>query len=275
MKITIVGLGLIGASMAKAFAPRAHVAGIDASSRTVRQALDEGVIAEGSTDTAVASGSDVVVLAVPVGSVVETAWKVIRHIGEDTVLTDTGSTKAHIVESIDLVFPSFVGSHPIAGKEKPGYNNSQPDLFNGAMTIITPTEKTRTECIDRVQKLWEACGSTTHIMDPAGHDRLMAVISHLPHLLSYASMRLADDLHIHRQLLGAGFRDFTRIAASDPVMWRDIFFDNKDNILPLIDAYMDELKRLRSFIDGDRTQDLQDTLASYAQIRRALYGHTR
>lgn len=275
MKITIVGLGLIGASLAKAIGRGTHIAGIDASIRTVRQALDEGVIAEGSTDMALASGSDIVVLAVPVGSVVETAWKVIRHIGETTVLTDTGSTKAHIVESIELVFSSFVGSHPIAGKENPGYTNSQADLFNGAMTIITPTEKTSPECMETVRKLWESCGSTTHIMDPAIHDRLMAVISHLPHLLSYVSMSLADDLHIHRQLLGAGFRDFTRIAASDPIMWRDIFLDNKDNILPLIDSYVDELKNLRTLIDEGRTQELQDTLSSYAQIRRALYAHTR
>ncbi|HPJ08615.1 MAG TPA: prephenate dehydrogenase/arogenate dehydrogenase family protein, partial [Deltaproteobacteria bacterium] len=107
------------------------------------------------------------------------------------------------------------------------------------------------------------------------HDRLMAMISHLPHLLSYVSMRLADDLHLHRQFLGAGFRDFTRIAASDPIMWRDIFLDNKDNILPLIDAYMEELDRLRTLIDGNRARELQDTLSSYARIRRALYGHTR
>lgn len=275
MKITIVGLGLIGASMAKALSGKARIAGVDSNGRTVHRALDEGVVAEGSTDMSVASGSNVVVLAVPVGSVVETAWRVIRHIGEDTVLTDTGSTKAHIVESIDLVFPCFVGSHPIAGKEFPGYASSQADLFHGSMTIITPSERTRADCIGRVQELWEACGSTTRIMDTASHDRLMAVISHLPHLLSYASMRLADDLHIHRQLLGAGFRDFTRIAASDPLMWRDIFLDNKDNILPLVDAYMDELKRLRTLIEEDRASDLQDTLSSCAQIRRDLYGNTR
>ncbi|HNQ85948.1 MAG TPA: prephenate dehydrogenase [Deltaproteobacteria bacterium] len=275
MKITIVGLGLIGASMAKALGRVALVAGVDTSGRTVRQAMDEGVIAEGSVDTAVASGSDVVVLAVPVGSVVETAWRVIRHIGDDTVLTDTGSTKAHIVESIERIFPSFVGSHPIAGREDPGYASSRADLFDGAATIITPTEKTRPGCIDRVRTLWETCGSTTHTMDPAGHDRLMAMVSHLPHLLSYVSMRLADDLHLHRQFLGAGFRDFTRIAASDPIMWRDIFLDNKDNILPLIDAYMEELDRLRTLIDEDRAPELQDTLSSYARIRRALYGHTR
>lgn len=275
MKITIVGLGLIGASMAKALAGRARVAGVDADSRTIHRAIRDGVVVEGSTDMSIASGSGFVVISVPVGSVVATAREVIRHVGDDTVITDTGSTKAHIVESIDAMSPSFVGSHPIAGKENPGYDSSQADLFNGSLTIITPSDRTRPDCIEKVRILWDMCGSTTHVMDPASHDRLMAVISHMPHLLSYASMSLADDLHIHRQLLGAGFRDFTRIAASDPIMWRDIFFDNKDNILPLIDTYMVELKRLRTLIDENRDQDLQETLASYAQIRRALYGHTR
>ncbi|HWR68662.1 MAG TPA: prephenate dehydrogenase [Desulfomonilia bacterium] len=275
MKLTIIGLGLIGASMAKAMKATAHIAGVDDSSRIVRQALEEGVIVEGSTDMAVASGSDVVVIAVPVGSIVDTARKVIRHIDENTVLTDTGSTKARIVESIDLDFPSFVGSHPIAGKENPGYAHSQADLFRGAMAIITPAGNTRQGCIDSIKRLWESCGASIRIMDPFVHDRLMAVISHMPHLLSYASMRLADDLRIHRQLLGAGFRDFTRIAASDPVMWRDIFFDNRDNILPLIDTYMEELKHLRTLIEENKARDLHDTLSSYAHIRRALYGHSR
>lgn len=275
MKVTIVGLGLIGASVAKALKGKAHIAGVDAGGSTVRQALNEGVIAEGSTDMAVASGSDVVVIAVPVGSIVDAAWRVIRHVTDNAVITDTGSTKAHIVESIDHIYPSFVGSHPIAGKELPGYAHSQADLFSGAVTIITPSEKTRNDCIGRVQSLWEECGSSTRIMDTLTHDRLMAVISHMPHLLSYASMKLADDLHIHRQLLGAGFRDFTRIAASDPVMWRDILFDNKENILPLLDAYIEELELLRTLIDGDRKQDLHKALSSYARIRRTLYGDSR
>jgi prephenate dehydrogenase len=275
MKVTIVGLGLIGASIAKALRSNAHITGIDMNRRTVKQAIEDGVIAEGGTDMAKASGSDVVIIAVPVGSVVDASWRVIKCIKEDTILTDTGSTKAHIVESLDRVFPSFVGSHPIAGKENPGYVHSQEDLFKNAMTIITPSASTRQECVEKVKLLWETCGSKTHIMDPEKHDRLMAIISHMPHLLSYVSMSMAGNLHIHRQLLGAGFRDFTRIAASDPHMWRDIFLDNKENILPLIDTYMEELKFIRSLIDEGKIQDLEKLLSTYAQIRRGLYGDSR
>lgn len=275
MRFAVIGLGLIGASIAKALHTSATIAGIDADSSPVQLALAEGVIAEGSTDMALAAGSDMVILAVPVCSVVDAALRVIPFIDRGTVLTDTGSTKASIVESIDKVFPSFVGSHPIAGKENPGYTASQGDLFRNAMTIITPSPDTCPECIEKVRQLWESCGSQTHIMDPVTHDRLMAVISHMPHLLSYASMKMASDLHIHRQLLGAGFRDFTRIAASDPIMWRDIFLNNKENLLPLIDDYMEELRFLRGLIEGDEKLMLEQTLADYAKIRRGLYGDTR
>ncbi len=275
MKVTIIGLGLIGASIAKALRDTAHITGIDMSNQVIRQALEDGVISDGGTDMAIASGSDIVIIAVPVGSIVDEAVRVIRHISENTVLTDTGSTKAHIVRSIDKVFPSFVGSHPIAGKENPGYTHSQSDLFKDAMTIITPSASTRQDCIVKVKQLWETCNSRTHIMDPVKHDQLMAIISHMPHLLSYASMSMAGDLHIHKQLLGAGFRDFTRIAASDPLMWRDIFLENKDNILPLIDKYVEELKFVRTLIEEGNTKDLEKALSSYAQIKRGLYGDSR
>lgn len=275
MKITIVGLGLIGASIAKALNGKAQITGIDMNSLTVQQALLDGVISQGGTDMILAAGSDMAIIAVPVMSIVETALGLIRHIDEGTVLTDTGSTKAHIVQSIDKVWQSFVGSHPIAGKENPGYASSQAGLFHSAMTIITPSSTTRSDCIKKVQWLWESCGSLTSAMNPERHDQLMAVISHMPHLLSYVSMNMAGDINIDKKLLGAGFRDFTRIAASDPVMWRDIFLDNKDNILPLIDWYMEELRKVRFIIEQGKGKELEDTLSAYAHIRRGLYGNSR
>ncbi len=275
MKIAVIGLGLIGASLAKALGQKALIIGIDQSSLVIRQALEDKVISEGGTDLSLTSSCDMVILAVPVGSIIETALRVIGHIGKDTIITDTGSTKAVIVEQIDRAFPSFVGSHPIAGKENPGYTHSQADLFTNAMTIITPSESTRHDCMEKVRQMWEDCGSKTHIMDPEKHDRLMAIISHMPHLLSYTSMSMAGDLHIHRQLLGAGFRDFTRIAASDPIMWRDIFLDNRENILPLIDSYMKELNYIRTLIDECRSEELEAALSSYAQIKRGLYADSR
>jgi prephenate dehydrogenase len=275
MKIAIAGLGLIGASLAKALRGKAEIIGIDADRKTVDQAVAEGVICSGGTDMSLVAGCEMAVIAVPVGSIVQLAGQAAEYLQDGAVLTDTGSTKANIVKSIDRFWPWFVGSHPIAGKENPGYASSQPDLFRSAMTIITPGGDTRQECVEKTSRLWESCGSRTCTMDPEQHDGLMAVISHMPHLLSYVSMGLAEEIMIHRELLGAGFRDFTRIAASDPVMWRDIFLENSGKILPLIDRYIAELSAMRSIIEKGRGSDLEKTLSAYARIRRGLYGDSR
>jgi prephenate dehydrogenase len=275
MKLTVVGLGLIGASVAKTLAGKAAITGIDRDPATVEQALGQGVISRGGQDLSLARGSDLVLIAVPVGSVVETARNLIPHLDEGTVVTDTGSTKEGIVDAVDALWPCFVGSHPIAGKENPGFGASQADLFSGRVTILTPGRATEGSSLGRVRELWEACGSRVVEMDPGKHDELMAKISHMPHLLSFASMGFAQDLHIHRDLLGAGFRDFTRIAASDPVMWRDIFLANRGHILKLIDGYIEELRAMAGMISGGRAEDLEDMLRTYASIRRDLYENTR
>jgi prephenate dehydrogenase len=275
MKLAIVGLGLIGASIARALAGKADITGIDQDASTVEKALAEGVISRGGGDLSLAAGCDTAVIAVPVGSIVPVAGELAVHLDPGTVLTDTGSTKTDIVEAIDSFWPCFVGSHPIAGKENPGYEASQGDLFSGRVAIVTPVSRTEGICINRVKALWEACGSRVVEMDPPMHDELMAKISHMPHLLSFASMGFAHDLHIHRDLLGAGFRDFTRIAASDPVMWRDIFLANKGHILKLIRDYVHELETMGGMIENDAADALEGLLRTYSSIRRDLYEHSR
>jgi len=275
MKITVVGLGLIGASLAKALAGRAEITGIDCDRGVIERALREGVVSRGGSDFSLARGSEIVVIALPVGSIVEAARKLAPYLSAGTPVTDTGSTKTHIVSGIDAFWPCFVGSHPIAGKENPGYLASQANLFAGRACIITPQLHTPHDCIQRVKQLWGDCGARVTLMDPLKHDKLMAVISHMPHLLSFTSMSLAGDLHIHRDLLGAGFRDFTRIAASDPIMWRDIFLDNRDEILKLLDGYIRELSSMRHLIDGRDSAGLEERLRNYSTIRRGLYEDNR
>ncbi|HPW69334.1 MAG TPA: prephenate dehydrogenase [Deltaproteobacteria bacterium] len=275
MKIAVIGLGLIGASLAKSLAGRAEITGIDRDPGVVDMAMLDRVISRGGGDPSLASGCDMAVIALPVGSIVDAARSLLPHLGPDTPLTDTGSTKARIAREIESFWPCFVGSHPIAGKENPGYCASQSDLFAGRPCIITPGAHTQQECVHQVRQIWEACGSRVTIMDPMEHDRLMAVISHMPHLLSFASMGLAGDLHIHRGLLGAGFRDFTRIAASDPVMWRDIFLDNSGHILKLLDNYVRELGLMREIIGGRDASALEERLRTYSMIRRNLYEDNR
>ncbi len=275
MKIAVIGLGLIGASLAKSLAGRAEITGIDRDPGVVDKAMRDRVIFRGGDDPSLARGCDMAVIALPVGSIVDAARSLLPHLGPDTPVTDTGSTKARIAREIESFRPCFVGSHPIAGKENPGYCASQPDLFAGRPCIITPGAHAPEECVRRVRQLWEACGSRVTSMDPVQHDGLMAVISHMPHLLSFASMGLAGDLHIHRGLLGAGFRDFTRIAASDPVMWRDILLDNSGHILKLLDDYVRELGLMRELIDSLDAAGLEERLRTYSTIRRNLYEDNR
>ncbi len=275
MKIAVIGLGLIGASLAKSLAGRAEITGIDRNPDIVDKAVRDGVISQGGDDPSLARGCDMTVISLPVGSIVDAARELRLHLGPDAPVTDTGSTKARISREIESFWPCFVGSHPIAGKENPGYSASQPDLFAGRPCIITPGTHAPQECVQQVRQLWETCGSRVTIMDPIQHDELMAVISHMPHLLSFASMGLAGDLHIHRGLLGAGFRDFTRIAASDPVMWRDILLDNSKHILKLLDDYVLELGLMRDLIGGRDAAGLEERLRTYSNIRRNLYEDNR
>lgn len=275
MKITIIGLGLIGSSIARAIHDKAEVTGIDTDQAVINQAISDNVIRHGGDDMSLASSSDMVVIAVPVGSITDTARRVIPYLQNTTTITDTGSTKADIVREMDAVWPCFVGGHPIAGRENPGYFSSQATLFQDAVTIITPSKTLSQHCIDKVTWLWTSCGSRVISMDPDKHDDLMAIISHMPHLLSFTSMGLAKDIHIYRELLGAGFRDFTRIAASDPVMWRDIFMANRDRILPLIDDYIQELSSMKEIISQKKPRELEDRLRTFATIRRELYENKR
>lgn len=275
MIVTVIGLGLIGASVAKALSGKARIIGIDTHAEAIEQALGHGVIFQGGTDLSLARGSDLIVIAVPVGRIADVAKKLIIHLDPGTVVTDTGSTKEHIVTCMDELWPDFIGSHPIAGKENPGYWASEADLFSGKVVIITPSEKTRNGSREKVTRLWEACGSRVIEMNPQKHDQLMAIISHMPHLLSFTSMGIARELHIHRDLLGAGFRDFTRIAASDPVMWKDIFLANKQHILKLIDDYLQELSSMKELISTDGSDRLEEKLREYSTIRRDLYDNKR
>ncbi|HDP23875.1 MAG TPA: prephenate dehydrogenase [Deltaproteobacteria bacterium] len=270
MNIAIIGLGLIGASLAKALQGTARITGIDKNPETIRQALSEGVIVTGGDDPALCTRSDMVIVSVPVRSIVDAARAVIPHLRPGTIITDTGSTKARIVHEMASLWPDFLGSHPIAGRERSGYAASDAGLFSGAVVILTPGSSCETGIGERVTWLWKTCGAFTREMNPEEHDELMARISHMPHLLSFASMCLAEDLALHKQILGAGFRDFTRIAASDHLMWRDILLDNREHLLGLIDRYTEELTRIRSLMELGSEGALADTLARYAQIRSTL-----
>jgi prephenate dehydrogenase len=199
------------------------------------------------------------------------------HLPEGAVVTDVGSTKLALVRAAARILPDgvvFVGGHPIAGTENSGFDASFPELFDGARCILTPGENIPADAVSRVRALWEAVGSKVEIMDPAIHDRILAVISHLPHIVAYALVNAAAGAdRAHPGLLdytGGGFRDFTRIAASHSVMWRDICLDNRDEVLQAVDSFIEEVSHLRDLVRERDARGLEKAFEAARTVRRSL-----
>ena len=279
-RLCIIGTGLIGGSLARALREAGQcreVVGCSRNPAHLQQAVDLGVIDRFDTDPVQAvAGADMVLVAVPLGAM-EAIFTTLRgHLGADTVITDVGSAKAGVVEAARRGFgelpPGFVPGHPIAGTEQSGVAASFPELFRDRRVILTPLEETSADATARVRAMWEAAGAVVDEMDPAHHDVVLAATSHLPHVLAFTLVeslaRLGDSDEIFRYAAG-GFRDFTRIASSDPVMWRDICLANGDAILQMIDRYTDDLEQLADAVrqhDGERLQSVF-TVAKQARDR--------
>jgi 3-phosphoshikimate 1-carboxyvinyltransferase len=268
-RIAIIGLGLIGGSLAAAVRSNGLaqvVVGADKRPEETELGKELGVIDEVARSIQEAvQGADLVVLAVPVRAIRAVLEELRPWLGEDAILTDVGSTKTSFVEDVKAVFGELPGNiipgHPIAGSEKSGIRAANPELFRNHKVILTPGEAVADSDVARLKALWEGCGATVLTMSVAYHDEVLAATSHLPHLIAFSLVdTLAgedENLDIFRYAAG-GFRDFTRIAASDPVMWHDIFLSNRDAVLRVIDHFSHDLDRLRTAIaDQDSATLLQ------------------
>lgn len=258
-RVAIIGLGLIGGSLAGAIRKNGlarEVVGADQRKEDLLLGLSLGVIDTFAETTAEAvQGADLVVLAVPVQATRKVLEEIRPHLAADAILTDVGSTKTGFVKDIEAVFgefsPRIIPGHPIAGSERSGIRAANPDLFCNHKVILTPPDNVSNSHLARLQALWEACGATVLTMTVAYHDEVLAATSHLPHLIAFSLVdTLAgedENMDIFRYAAG-GFRDFTRIAASDPVMWHDIFLSNRDAVLRVIDHFTHDLDQLRTAI---------------------------
>lgn len=268
-RMAVIGLGLIGGSMAKAVREQglaARVVGADQRQGELQRGLELGVIDEAAESVAAAvKDADLVVMAVPVRAMEAVLAEIRPHLAPDVLLTDVGSTKGSFVTAVEAVFghwPEWViPGHPIAGSEKSGISAARADLFGKHKVILTPSETSDSAKLERLKALWGGCGATVLTMPVAHHDEVLAATSHLPHLIAFSLVdTLAgedDNLEIFRYAAG-GFRDFTRIAASDPVMWHDIFLSNRDAVLRVIDHFNADLTTLRTAIEtGDGKRLLQ------------------
>ncbi len=281
-RVALIGLGLIASSMAhamKQFGLAGEIVGYAKTEETRRVALEIGICDRvfGSAAEAV-QGADLVVLAVPVGAMAEIAAEIGPHLAQGACVTDVGSVKQAVIEAVAPHIPegvAFVPAHPLAGTEHSGPRSGFATLFQNRWCLLTPTEKSTPEAIACLRRLWEAMGSNVDEMDAPHHDLVLAVVSHTPHLIAYTMVGVAD--HLRRvsnseviKYSASGFRDFTRIAASDPTMWRDVFLTNKEATLDILGRFTEELFTLQRAIrmgDGD---ELHAYFTRTRAIRRSI-----
>jgi prephenate dehydrogenase len=262
-RLCIIGVGLIGGSLARALRKAGavnEIVGCNRNEGTLRRAVEIGVIDRYSLDMAQAvRGADMVVIAVPVGSMGEVFRTIVPAVDSNAVITDVGSTKGSVVESAIAacghVPVNFVPGHPIAGTERSGVEASFAELYQRRRVILTPVRETNPQAVEKVRAMWEIAGAEVESMEVHHHDEILAATSHLPHILAFGLVdslaRMEDKREIFRYAAG-GFRDFTRIASSDPQMWTDICLANRTALLQMLGRYAEDLAGITAAIDkGD------------------------
>lgn len=280
-KLALIGVGLIGGSLARALRDAGQVREIVGHGRglaNLQRAVELGVIDRVETTLpAAVRDADMIVLATPVGSMEKILQTIAPYLAPTAVVTDVGSVKGTVAETARRVlsdkFSRFVPGHPIAGTERSGVEASFSSLYVGRRVVLTPLTETNAEAVARVRRMWEAAGAEVVSMTVEHHDTVLAATSHLPHLLAYALVdmlaRLDDKNEIFAYAAG-GFRDFTRIASSDPVMWRDISLANRDAIVRLLKQYRGEVDSLIKAVAAGEGEKLHTLFARAKAARDAL-----
>jgi cyclohexadieny/prephenate dehydrogenase len=280
-RITIIGLGLIGSSLARAIRadmPTVRVTGHDADP-AVREAARRIDLCDDITDTAGVSvmDADLVVLCVPVRAMATAAAEIAADLPAEAIVSDVGSCKADVLAALRAALPGqpVVPAHPVAGTENSGPEAGFATLFKGRWCIVTPPGDADPTAVERVSELWRRVGAEVEVMDAAHHDLVLAVTSHLPHLIAYTIVGTASDLEsVTRSEVikysAGGFRDFTRIAASDPTMWRDVFLANKDAVLEMLQRFSEDLSALQRAIRWNDGDTLFNLFTRTRAVRRSI-----
>ena len=262
-QITVIGVGLIGGSFASALKAKGHnaeIVGYGRSESNLKRGVELDVIDryETSIDEAI-KGSELILLAVPVGTIKEILPHLKSALESGAIITDVGSTKGSVVAAVSDLFgeipPRFIPGHPIAGTEKSGVDAAFPELFNDRRVILTPLNNSDADALETVRALWSLTGAEVSEMSVERHDNVLAATSHLPHILAFTLVDTLANLEEHEDIFryaAGGFRDFTRIASSDPQMWHDISLNNRDALLTIIERFQSDLQGLTQAIrDGD------------------------
>lgn len=278
--LAIIGMGLIGSSIARAARqawPDLVISGYDQDAATAQRAHELGLCGAVHADYTALAGADLVILCVPVGAIAQAAQDIAPHIGKDAVISDVGSCKASVLADLAQHLPghSIIPAHPVAGTEKSGPDAGFSSLFHGRWCIITPPDNADADDVARLCAFWSGLGANVEQMDAAHHDMVLAVTSHLPHLIAYTIVGTASDLEdVTRSEVikysAGGFRDFTRIAASNPVMWRDVFLSNKEAVLAMLQRFTEDLTALQRAIRRDEGEALEEMFTRTRDIRRNI-----
>lgn len=279
--IALIGLGLIGSSIAHAVRdamPTARITGFDSDPDVRARVLELG-FCDDVSDTAGAAviDADLVMLCVPVGAMADIASEIAADLPGDAIISDVGSSKESVLAALTKALPEarIIPAHPVAGTEDSGPDAGFATLFHDRWCIMTPPTGAAEGDIERVRAFWEKLGANVEIMDAKHHDLVLAVTSHLPHLIAYTIVGTASDLEdVTRgeviKYSAGGFRDFTRIAASDPTMWRDVFLSNKEAVLEMLQRFSEDLSALQRAIRWDKGDELFDLFTKTRAIRRRI-----
>lgn len=285
-KAAIIGVGLIGGSLGMAMCSRGlavRVTGFDVDSTSLELAKELEAIHECAPDIEAAiSKADLVVICTPVGFIPDIIRRIVPFAHPGCIVTDVGSTKGSIVRQAELLMPrgtSFIGGHPMTGSEIAGVGGSDKYLFENAVYVLTPTEKTETWALEKLSRLVDALGAKKIELNPDKHDLMVAAVSHLPHLVATTLVNTVGEIEKDHQgllmLAAGGFRDTTRVASGHPLMWKDICVTNRDNILAVLDRFSAVLERTRALIEDCRADGLEDGFMRARELRRNIPSRLR
>jgi cyclohexadieny/prephenate dehydrogenase len=282
-RLALLGVGLIGSSVARIAKQRGDIAvEVIANARTqatLDRVAELGIADRIEIDPARAvEGADCVMLCAPVGAYAGIAATIAPQLEHGAILTDVGSTKQSVVRDVGPLVPTgvhFVPAHPVAGTEYSGPDAGFTTLFEGRFCLLTPPPGTDPDSVEKVAELWRRCGSMIEVMEPGHHDRALAIVSHLPHLIAFTICGTADDLadETRQEVLrfaASGFRDFTRIAASDPTMWRDVFLNNREALLEMLARFMEDAQAMARAVRWGDAAYIEDKILRGRKIRRSL-----
>ncbi len=281
-QVTIIGFGLIGSSIARAMIEKKltnTIVCVDKDQEVCTHVLALGIADDATTDASLGvEGSDLVILCCPVGAMEFVGSRIAGHLQKGAIVTDVGSVKGRVIEMLQPRLPShahLVPAHPISGAENTGPDAGFAELFINRWCIVTPLPHTELQALEKVTKLWEAMGSMVEIMESDHHDLVLGLTSHLPHLIAYSVVGTATDLEddIKSEVIkfsAGGFRDFTRLAASDPTLWRDVFLNNKPAVLEVLQRFTEDLTALQKAIRKGDGEYLYRQFTETRDIRSAI-----